>query len=146
MAKHKVDLAAIGESLKISVNRQMQIIANIGRMIKDYRNNPLNIYKEISLNLRGNDKYFAMFIIGNYFSEAFSTMDHEEQKILLADIMDSQKFSDDTASEIGDYLKNFINKALKEEKRTIDIIKMVIDSNFGDKERSYIIFLFGLVL
>ena len=40
-------------------------------MMKDYKGHPVDIIKEIPLNLEWNERYFAVFTAGNFLSPTF---------------------------------------------------------------------------
>ena len=63
--------------LNIQDDRYGYIMSYVMQMIKDYNGYIVDITKEIPLNLKGKERYFAMFTVGNAFAPAFSSMNKE---------------------------------------------------------------------
>lgn len=82
---------SILKGLSISNDRYIYIISYIQRMIKDYKGNPVDIIKEIPLNLKGNERYFAIFYVGNSFIPIFSEMDSNEKTDFVVNIANALK-------------------------------------------------------
>lgn len=141
-----VQIESTLKELKISKNRYIHIISYIKRMIKDYKGHPIDIIKEIPLNLKGNERYFAMFITGSYLSPLFYEMDDTEKTKFVTNVADALKFSDKQVAIIAEYLSDTIRKQLRENVATVEVIKKIINSQFTDAEKDYTIFIFGLVL
>lgn len=137
---------SILKELNISNERYIHIISYIQRMIKDYKGQPIDIMKEIPLNLKGNERYFAIFYVGNSFSPLFSEMDDKEKTDFIVNITNALKLSDKRVDITADYMSDTVRKQMKENIPTIEIIKGIIDSKFTDIEKDYIIFVFGMIL
>jgi len=114
-------------------------------VIRDYKENPIDIIREIPFNLKGNERYLTMFIIGRYFSPLFYKMDDKEKTDFIVNMANALKFSDERVAAIAEYMITIKNE-MRENVPIIDIIKMIINSKFIDVEKDYITFIFGLVL
>lgn len=139
-------LTNIAQGLNIPMDRQTHIISYIDQMIRDYRDSSIDITKEIYLNLKGNEIYFAMFIIGDHFSPIFYRMDDLERADFLTLFADVLGFSNERVGMMADYMKDKLKKEMKENVPVIDMMKGIIDSKFTDKEKGYMLFIFALVL
>lgn len=145
MNKEEEEIIHIIKELNISKDRYVHIISYIQQLLKDYRENPVDIIREIPLNLKGNEKYFAIFVVGRFFSPLFYKMNDKEKAEFVIDIADALKFSDESIASITDYMIIIKNEMLTNVP-TIDIIKKIIDSKFTDIEKNYLIFIYGLIL
>lgn len=139
-------IKSILKGLNISNERYIYIISYIQQMIKDYKGQPIDIIKEIPLNLKGNERYFAIFYVGNSFSPLFSDMDDKEKTDFVVNISKALKLSDERVSTTADYMSDTIKIQMKENIPTVEIIKGIINSKFTDVEKDYIIFVFGMIL
>jgi hypothetical protein len=137
---------SILKGLNISNERYIYIISYIQQMIKDYKGQPIDMIKEIPLNLKGNERYFSIFYIGNSFSSLFSEMDDKEKTDFVVNISKALKLSDERVSTTADYMSDTIKIQMKENIPTLEIIKGIINSTFTDVEKDYIIFVFGMIL
>jgi hypothetical protein len=137
---------SILKGLNISNERYIYIISYIQQMIKDYKGQPIDMIKEIPLNLKGNERYFSIFYIGNSFSSLFSEMDDKEKTDFVVNISKALKLSDERVSTTADYMSDTIKIQMKENIPTLEIIKGIINSTFTDVEKDYIMFVFGMVL
>ena len=137
---------SILKGLNISNERYRHIISYLQQLIDDYKGQPIDIIKEIPLNLKGNERYFALFYVGNSFSPLFSGMDDKEKTDFVVNITNALKLSKERIDIITDYMSDTIRKQMKENIPTIEIIKEIIDSKFIDVEKDYIIFVFGMIL
>ena len=137
---------SILKGLNISNDRYIYIISYIQRMIKDYKGQPVDIIKEIPLNLKGNERYFAIFYVGNSFTPIFSEMDSKEKADFVVNIANVLKFSDESVAIIAEYMSDTVRRQMKENIPTVEIIKGIINSKFTDIEKDYIIFIFGMIL
>lgn len=139
--------AKILKALNIPDSRYEHIVSYVTQMIIDYQGNVDDILKEIPLNLKGNEKYFTIFIIGNSSSPSFSTINDEEREKFITSIANSLKISEERTIFLTDYVANTIIEDI-EKNRTpiIDIMKNIINGNFAEIEKDYIIFLLGLAL
>lgn len=140
------DITKVAKGLNISTDREIHIIFYVDQMIKDYRGSPIDIIKEININLRGDEKYFAVFVTGYRFNPIFSMMKDIERTDLLTIMADVLAFSDKDLNLMSDYIKNTVKKDMEKKVPIIDIIKGIINSKFTDKEKGYLIFVFTLVL
>lgn len=137
---------SILKELNISNDRYIYIIYYIQRMIKDYNGQPVDIIKEIPLNLKGNERYFAVFFVGNSFNPLFSEMDSTEKADFVLNMANALKLSDKMVEATADYMSDTVRKQMKENISTIEIIKGIINSKFTDVEKDYLTFVFGMIL
>ena len=141
----KEDIEHILKGLNIPKDRYKHIIYYIQQVIRDYKENPIDIIREIPFNLKGNERYLAMFIVGRSFSPLFYKMDDKEKTDFIVNIANALKFSDERVAAIAEYMTT-VKKEMRENVPTVNVIKMIINSKFTDVEKDYIIFIFGLVL
>lgn len=134
------------KGLNISNERYIHIVSYIQRMIKDYKGQPVDMIKEIPLNLKGNERYFAIFYIGNSFSPLFYEMDDKEKTDFIVNITDALKLDKERVAATADYMSDTVREQMKENIPTVEIIKGIINSKFTDIEKDYIIFVFGMIL
>lgn len=138
-------ISTILKGLNISNDRYIYIISYIQRMIKDYKGQPIDIIKEIPLNLKGNERYFALFYTGASFTPVFSSMSNDEKTGFIVNMINILKFSDERVFLITEYISDKIRRQIKENISIVDIIKEIIYNNeFTDIERDYIVFIFGV--
>lgn len=137
---------SILKELNISNERYIYIISYIQQMIKDYKGQPIDIIKEIPLNLKGNERYFAIFYVGNSFSPFFSEMDSKEKEDFVINMANVLKLSNERVAVTADYMSDTIKEQMKENIPTVEIIKGIINSKFTDIEKDYITFVFGMIL
>ena len=137
---------SILKELGIPNDRYIYIISYIQQMIKDYSGQPIDIIKEIPLNLKGNERYFAIFYVGNSFSSIFSDMDSKEKADFVVNMANALKLSDASVEITADYMSDTVRRQMKENIPAIEIIKGIINSKFTDMEKDYIIFVFGMIL
>jgi hypothetical protein len=132
--------------IDIPMDRYKYIMNYLARMARDYKGDLIDILKEIPLNLKGKERYFAMFIIGYSFSPSFSNLNEERKAKIVTDIMNTLKISQDMAMIIASDMYNRILKAKKENVHvsTIDTIKKVIDGDLKDAEKDYASLMLGL--
>lgn len=130
------------KELNISIKRYEHIISYVMQMIEDYRGNVADIVKEISLNLKGNERYFTMFVMGNSSSSMFSKANYKEKEEFITNIADALKISQEKAESIMYHIRDAV---IKDTKKDVDIIKKVINSDFKDNEKDYMLFMLGLV-
>lgn len=71
----------IAKALNIQGNRYEYITSYMIQMIQDYRGDIVDIIKEVPLNLKRNERYFAMFILGNSSYPEFSGQDLKKRKV-----------------------------------------------------------------
>lgn len=139
----------ISKELKMSLNitdeREKYIKSYIRRMIKDYKGHPIHIIKEIPLNLKGDERYFAMFLTGNYFAPLFNKMNEIERTEFMVIIADALKFDNESIQMMSEYMTDTVRIQIRENIPTSKMIKDVIDSKFNDKEKDYIIFTLGII-
>ena len=137
----------MSKAFDISKDRYEYIMSYIARMIRDYQGDVVDIVKEIPLNLKEKERYFAMFIIGRYASSPFSSVNDERKGEFITDIIGALKISQEMARLITSDIQNRIPKDTKENINisTIDIIKKVIDDDLKDVEKCYVAFVLGLI-
>lgn len=135
------------KALNIPDSRYEYIVSYVMQMIVDYQGNVVDILKEIPLNLKGNERYFTMFVIGNSSSPSFSTINDEEREEFITNTGEALKINKERIISTTDYVANVILEDIeKNHTPIVDIIKRIINSNFTDTEKDYIMFLFGLAL
>lgn len=136
----------ISKALGISRDRYDYIISYIARMTKDYQGDVVDIVKEIPLNLKGKERYFAMFLVGRSSSPLFSSVNNEQKGEFIMEIVDTLKISQDMAMLITADIHSNVLKHKKEgiDVSTIDTIKKVIDGDINDVEKDYTSFTIGL--
>lgn len=137
---------SILKELNISNKRYIYIISYVQRMIKDYKGQPIDILKEIPLNLKGNERYFTIFYVGNSFYPLFSEMDSKEKEDFVINIAKALKLSNERIAVTADYMSDTIKEQMKENIPTVEIIKGIINSKFTDVEKDYMTFVFGMIL
>jgi flagellar motor switch protein FliG len=137
----------ISKALGIPRDRYEHITSYISRMTRDYQGNVVDIIKEIPLNLKGKERYFAMFLVGRYSSQLFSSVNNEQQGELIMEIIGTLKTSQDMAKLITDEIENKVLKNTREYDDTsiIDMMKKVIDRDLKDVEKDYMSFALGLI-
>jgi hypothetical protein len=137
----------MSKALGISRDRYEYIMSYIARMTRDYKGDVVDIVKEIPLNLKGKEKYFAMFVIGRYSSSSFSSINDERKGEFITEIIDALKINQEMARLITSDIQNRIPKDAKENINvsTIDIMKKVIDGDLKDVEKSYVSSVLGLI-
>lgn len=137
----------MSKALGISKDRYEHVMSYIARMSRDYQGDILDIIKEIPLNLKGKERYFAMFIIGYSSSQPFSSINDERKEEFIVDIINTLKISQEMAGLVISDLKNRIPKEKTENANVliIDIIKKVIDGDLKDVEKDYVSFVLGLI-
>jgi hypothetical protein len=137
---------SILKGLNISNERYMHIISYIQRMIRDYKGQPVDIIREIPLNLKVNERYFAIFYVGNSFSPLFLEMDSKEKADFVINMANALKLSEERIVATADYMSDTVRKQMSENVSTVEIIKGIINSKFTSVEKDYIIFVFGMIL
>lgn len=137
----------ISKALNISRDRYKHIVLSITRMMKDYRENVADIVKEIPLNFKGKERYFAMFMMGRSSSSQFSIMNDERKADFIMSTIGALKISQDMAILIASDVDNMLlgDKEGYYDISTIDIMKKVIDGDLKDVEKDYMSFLLGLI-
>jgi hypothetical protein len=137
----------MSKALGISKDRYEYIMSYIAQMTRDYQGDVADIVKEIPLNLKKKERYFAMFIIGRYASSSFSSVNDERKGEFITDIIEALKISQEMAGLITSDIQNRIPKNTKENINvsTIDIMKKVIDDDLKDIEKCYVAFVLGLI-
>ncbi len=140
----EITFSMILDGLKISKDRGRNIISYAETLIRDYDNKPAEALKEIPLNLKSNGKYFASFIIGNYYASMTIDMDAQQIEAFLSGIAEMLKISVDKELEIIDYLTNDIMGKMADAKLSLsDIIRNMANSKFNDTEKDYMFFIYG---
>lgn len=135
---------SILKELNISNERYIFIISYIQLMTRDYKGQPVDIIREISLNLKGNERYFTIFYVGNSFYPLFSEMDDKEKTDFIVNMARDLKISNERVITITDYMQDAVRKQMEENISAVEIIKGMIDSKLTDVEKDYIIFVFGM--
>ena len=134
---------SILKELNISGDRYIHIIRYIQQMLRDYKLHPVDIMKEIPLNLKGNERYVAVFIVGRSLSSLFYKMNDKEKTEFVVNIANALKFSEDRVAAIAEYMT--IIKERMRKNAPVDVIKMIINNQFMDTEKDYMLFIFGIV-
>lgn len=137
---------SILEGLNISNDRYRYIVSYLQRTIKDYKGQLIDIIKEIPLNLKGNERYFAIFYASNSFTQPFYEMDDKERTHFVLNIANGLKLSDKSVEMTAEYISDTVGVQMNENIPTIEILKGIINSKFTDIEKYYMIFIFGIVL
>ena len=96
----------ISKALDISRDRYEYIVRYVMRMLKDYQGDVIDIVKEIPLNLKGKERYFTMYMMGNSTSPAFSRMNDKQKAGFIKSIMEILKISQEKAESITNYMVN----------------------------------------
>ena len=131
--------------LNIQDDRYGYIMSYVMQMIKDYNGYIVDIIKEIPLNLKGKERYFAMFTVGNAFAPAFSSMNKEEKGLFIKNVTNTMKLSNERSDEIADHMMEKIIKDIDKDITVVGTIRDIVSSGFTDSEKDYIMFTFGLV-
>ena len=141
-----ITYSEISQALDISRDRYEHIRSYIARMTKDYRGDVVDIIKEITLNLKGKERYFTMFLVGRSSSPLFSSVNDEQKGEFVTEIIESLKISPDMARLITDDIHSNAPKHKKEDINvsTIDILKKVIYGDLKGVEKDYTSFTIGL--
>lgn len=135
------------KGLNISNDRYRHILFYIERMIKDYKGCPTDIIKEIGLNLKGNERYFAIFFTGVTFSPTFLSMNTNNMTTFIVDMTTTLKFSNERVFILTEYISDKIRKQKKEHIPITDVIKEIMYNNeFTNVEKDYITFIAGMSL
>ncbi len=137
---------SILKGLNISRDRYKYIISYIKQMIKDYKGHPTDIIKEIALNLKEKERYFAMFTVGSYLSPLFYEMNDIEKENFVTYIISTLKFNEEKVALITEYMSDTVRRQMQEHVTITEVIKGIIKSKFTDTEKDYIIFILGMVL
>lgn len=137
----------ISKALDISRDRYKHIVRYIMNIMKDYQGDVVDIVKEIPLNLKGKEKYFAMYMMGSSSSPVFSKMKDMQKATFIKSIMEVLKIGQEEAESITNYM---VNEDLENMKKNyvptnIDMIKKIIDSDFTETEKNYLLFMLGLI-
>lgn len=132
--------------LNIPMDRFQYIASYVAQMINDYQGNVADIIKEVILNLKGNERYLVMYMMGRSSSKIFSKASDQRQEEFVNSILGALKITEERIDPITTYiLNNLIREEDKTDLPTIDIIRQIINSNFADNEKDYIMFTFGLI-
>lgn len=135
------------ETLNIPEDRYEHIVSYVTRMIIDYNGNVADILKEIPLNLKGNERYFAIFIIGNSSSPSFNELNDEEKENFMTNIADELKISEERYQFLMDFVSDIIRRNIgKRHIPVVQVIKNIINIDFTDVEKDFIIYTLGVVL
>ena len=128
------------EKLGLDVSAETRIADYVNIIYNEYEV-PIDGIKEIPLNLKGNEKYFAVFYYGTIHSDIFFKMTDEQKTICLSHLVEELKVSNDTL----DYLVTNIITTGYETKFSIDDIIKIINNKFTEKEKYYMLFSYGLL-
>lgn len=138
-------LSLVVQGLSIRPDRGKHVVSYVNTLMRDYENRPSEALKEIPLNLKSNERYFASFVLGNYYAPIFIKMNTEEVETFLSGIAESLKIHEDKETEILDYLVDEIMGRMVEAKMTLsDIVKNMANSKLSDIEKDYAFFTYGL--
>ena len=133
------------ERLHIPKDRYDRIMSYIDQMIIDYNGNPVDIIKEIKLNLKGNERYLGVYATGSFFHPLFKKMSEKEKSDFMDEIAKGLKLDNEKVSKIQTYLMENLPKYLDENLPNIQALQNIISSQFSDVEKDFIIFILGLV-
>jgi hypothetical protein len=147
MKTEQVPYENISKSLDIPRDRYVHIVIYILRMLKDYRGDIVDVVKEIPLNLKGKERQFTMFVMGHSSSSVFSKMSDKQKANFMTDIMEVLKIGQEDAESVTNYMANETQENMKKNyvPTLVDIIKKIIDSNFTETEKEYLLFSLGLI-
>ena len=137
--------AKIVKTLNIPEDRYEQILSYVMEMITDYHGNVMDIIKEIPLNLKGNERFFTMLMVGNYTSQSFSIKNDEERNEFITNTTNAMKLNKERATLSTDYITYIIIENIGKVP-TVDIIKNIVNSDFPDTEKDFILFILGIIL
>ena len=137
----------ISKALDISRDRYEHIVRYVMRMLKDYKGDVVDIVKEIPLNLKEKERYFTMYMMGHSSSSAFSRMNDKQKAAFIQSIMEVLKIDQEKAESITYHMANETMEEMKRDHvpTVIETIKKVIDSDFSEIEKDYILFTHGLI-
>ena len=143
--KLTVTYIELSEQLKIPIDRFQYITSYVSQMINDYQGNVADIIKEVILNLKGNERYIVMYMMGRSSSQIFSKSSEGRQEEFINSILGALKINEEIIDQITIYiLENLVREEEKHDIQTISIMRQIINSNFTDTEKDYILFTFGL--
>lgn len=134
----------VTEGFDLSFKKTRPIFNYINQLLKDYPNDPSGALKEIPLNLKGNERYLADFILGNYYSPMFKELKEDEMVEFLATIADEIDLGTDRIDAVLGYIIEDIITKMKGQHIT-KVIKTIISTNFSEKEKDYLLFAFGML-
>lgn len=137
--------ADVSNTFNISRDRYEFISSYVQQMIIDYQGNVADIIKEILLNLKGNEIYFTIYMMGRSSSHIFSRSNDKAKENFITSIINALKLDQDRIGTISQFIEDTILKDIDEEVPRVDIIKKIINSNFSNTEKDYILFVFGLI-
>jgi len=144
-----IEVSSMNKDLSIALNipedRYGYIMSYIMQMIRDYNGSVVDIIKEIPLNLKGKERYFAMFTVGNSFASSFSAMNEDDKQEVITDILEATKVNKERTEKIADQMMEKVIKDIDKDITVIDTIKGVINDKLTDAEKDYVMFTFGLV-
>ena len=130
----------------LDIPNDTHIISYVQRMERENKGQPVDMIKEIALNLKGNERYLAIFYTGLSFSPILAEMNDIETYDFMSYLEKALKLDEKRRFEISDYMIGTIRAQLRHHIADIDIIKGIINSKFTDVEKDYLIFVFGMVL
>lgn len=128
------------ERLGLDVSAETRILDYVNIIYNEY-DVPIDGIKEIPLNLKGNEKYFAIFYYGTVYSDLVFKMTDEQKMIFLSHLVEELKVSD----EALEYLNTDIIITGYGTKLSIDDIMKIINNKFTEKEKYYMLFSYGLL-
>jgi hypothetical protein len=142
--RQQVTFEDISKALNISKERYEHIVSYVYQMIKDYRGNAADIVKEIRLNLKGNERYLTIYMIGNSSSFTFLRSTDKQKSEFISSITNALKFDQEGTVSVAQHMIQIILEDIDNNVPTIDTIKKIINGNFMDTEKEYMLFSFGL--
>ncbi len=142
--RQSVKFEDISKTLNISKDRYDYIVSYVYQMIKDYRGNVADIIKEIRLNLKGNERYLTMFMIGSTSSFTFLRSTDKRKSEFISEITNALKFDEEKALSVAKHMIEIIIEDIDNNVPTTDTIKKILNSDFVDIEKEYMLFSFGL--
>ncbi len=134
-------------ALNISTDRYEYIKSYIASMISDYEGNIPDIIKEIPLNLKGNERFLAIFIVGHGSFRIFAAANLEQKKEFIERILEVTGLSPERGESIMHMIEDMILKDIEkyEPLSNAEIIKKIASSDFTNAEKDYILFMLGMI-
>lgn len=129
----------IQERMNVS-NHRAQYIVDYIKMVSKGPENFCDVLKEIPLNFKGNEKFFAVYVVTLFIIHHSDKFKKEKQEIFLNDIW--EKAAKCLGLNMGKYLdilSIFIKKDAKK-----DVLSEIINGQFEENEKIFLLFLFNI--
>lgn len=140
----KIGAKEIIKGFDVPLGRGRAILDYTNQLLKDYPNDPAGALKDIALNLKRNERHFAVFIIGNHYGLVFKQMKDKEMIEFLATMAEEIDVGTDRIDPVLTYFIEDVTIKMRGEPIT-KIIKNTLSTTFSEKEKDYILFSFGLL-